>query len=548
MDIIGKILHLSKQTMPSLLTAAAANVTASLFSVLLMGSAAYIITSAAFHPPLYTLALAITVVRAAGLGRAVFRYLDRWLSHRAAFSLLAAMRSRCYALAEAALPLRSSGAGQGAWLMHLLSGMELWKDFFLRSLAPPLLGILLSLLALAVLWHSSPLAAMAVPAACLLNLSLPLLFLKTNPSVDSMETAYRELLLDLCEGKEDLPVQAKNAVMQQRLDSAVQRYQLAQQRQARHEHCIGMITSVGNQLAFFAIFCALLPQVLAGSLHLVTFSVYLLGTLAILSEFQALPEAARTLKKTVRTLQEMPELPAEEKKIAPAPKGARHETASSQDVPLLELREISFAYGKEPPVINGLSCSIERGKHYAILGESGAGKTTLFHLLLGIWPVDRGSILLDGKPYAEYDSHDLIRFFAASTQGGYLFSNSVRANFEMLCGESDEARILHALALAQVEHAILQMPGGLDAPLGENACRLSGGQRNRLLTALALCRPAPILLLDEPTAGLDRETAARLMEAIAQAAADRTLLVITHDALLLPQMEERQAKKILLHG
>ena len=125
-------------------------------------------------------------------------------------------------------------------------------------------------------------------------------------------------------------------------------------------------------------------------------------------------------------------------------------------------------------------------------------------------------------------------------QGSYLFSTSTRDNFLRLHANMDEQRMWQALETAQLADVVRALPAGLDEPLGANAARLSGGQRSRLLTALALASEAPLLLLDEPTAGLDAERGARLIEGVLAALDARggTLIVITHDLPLLDRMKQ----------
>ena len=187
-----------------------------------------------------------------------------------------------------------------------------------------------------------------------------------------------------------------------------------------------------------------------------------------------------------------------------------------------------------------LSLTIRRGEHTAIIGESGAGKTTLASLLLRLWEPDAGTISYDGVPHTKLPLEASRAYFGAALQGSWLFSASMRDNFLRLRGDIHEMAIWHALETAQLADVVRALPAGLDEPLGMNASRLSGGQRRRLLTALALAGDAPILLLDEPTAGLDAACGTRLITSVLADADARgaTLIVITHDLPLLNQMKQ----------
>ena len=185
--------------------------------------------------------------------------------------------------------------------------------------------------------------------------------------------------------------------------------------------------------------------------------------------------------------------------------------------------------------MQNLSLTIRRGEHTAIIGESGAGKTTLASLLLRLWEPDAGTISYDGVPHTKLSPEASRAYFGAALQGSWLFSASIRDNFLRLRGDIHETAIWHALETAQLADVVRALPAGLDEPLGMNASRLSGGQRSRLLTALALAGDAPILLLDEPTTMLDISLRAQIMELLLRLRAARGLgmLLISHERELL---------------
>ena len=167
--------------------------------IALIASAAWIIASAALAPPLSSLALAITCVRACGIGRAVFRYLERLLSHRLAFGCYEALQQATYRRSAAVIPMREGNVCEGEFLHDLLMGCETLRDFYLRAVPPPLIALALVLLTCAALLPLSIPAAAAVFLLFLLHLSLPLFLCETELRVQS--TDYRSSLLDQLDGR-----------------------------------------------------------------------------------------------------------------------------------------------------------------------------------------------------------------------------------------------------------------------------------------------------------------------------------------------------------
>ena len=173
----------------------------------------------------------------------------------------------------------------------------------------------------------------------------------------------------------------------------------------------------------------------------------------------------------------------------------------------------------------------------ALAGNPNSGKTTLFHLLLRLWEPEQGSLSLNGKNYAEYSAAEIRRHFAAATQSCYIFNETIRECFQRLYPDITDDTIWQALEIAQLAPALQESSSGLERNTGPDGALLSGGQRQRLLLALAFASPAPILLLDEPTAGLDAANASALVSSILHHFSQRTMLIITHDQQLAAKMD-----------
>ncbi|WP_454014494.1 ABC transporter ATP-binding protein [Aquamicrobium terrae] len=194
----------------------------------------------------------------------------------------------------------------------------------------------------------------------------------------------------------------------------------------------------------------------------------------------------------------------------------------------VRFRNVSFGYAPDAPVLRDLSFTAAAGKTTAIVGASGAGKTTLVALLQHFHDLDSGTIEVDGQDIAEVTKRSLRRGIAYVSQQPYLFEGSIRDNIRYGRPDAGDEEIETAARLAQADGFIRQQPQGYDTPVGENGVTLSGGQRQRLSIARAIVRRAPILLLDEATSALDTESEARVQEALAQVMRERTTIVIAH--------------------
>ncbi|MFN4158555.1 MAG: ABC transporter ATP-binding protein [Gemmobacter sp.] len=210
----------------------------------------------------------------------------------------------------------------------------------------------------------------------------------------------------------------------------------------------------------------------------------------------------------------------------PAPRAPA--TARMPEGPLsVAFKDVHFAYPGAGPALSGLSFTAEAGRMTAIVGPSGAGKTTVFSLLTALARPTSGRILIGGTDAATLPLDDLRAAFAVVSQNAALFDETLRENLAMGRDLAPD-RLARVLAAARVADFLPALPQGLDTPAGPRGSALSGGQRQRVAIARALLRDAPILLLDEATSALDAASEAAVTEALLQIAQGRTTLVIAH--------------------
>lgn len=516
----------------------------------LLGASAWLVASAALMPPLYTLALGITTVRACGIGRAVFRYGERYLSHRMAFRILTEIRTSFYDRAAKVLPLRSGPARQGEFLHDLLTGADELRDFYVRSLLPIAAIGTITALTTWLLSGVIGLWALALPALYLARLVLSCASRQTGEERQrTRDAAYRSALLDAAGGADELICAGCTPALK-RLAGPADHLLQGSLQLARSDAKRDAAENLLDTTVLMALLALLILHVTDGALSGIDLCVYFLVLQTLLVEFRTLPEAVRQGRRSLLAAHFLPERqtseaaktdePAEQPEKIPTSAQADSRDADAASQTLLEAKDLSFSYREGQGVLQGLSFRIAHGQHTAIVGASGAGKTTLAELLLGVWPPDSGTLRLCGTPYHELPQGAIQQAIAALPQGSVLFAGSIRENFARYRPNCKEEDILAALRDAQLSEVVAALPQGIDTLLGEDACFLSGGQRGRLLTAIAIAGKEPVILLDEPTCGLDQKTAAALMAALFTRVqkTGQTLLIITHERTLLPLFQQ----------
>ena len=542
--------HLRLTTLLEFLPVLLVSLMALFTGLALLGASAWLVASAALMPPLYTLALGITTVRACGIGRAVFRYGERYLSHRMAFRILTEIRTSFYDRAAKVLPLRSGPARQGEFLHDLLTGADELRDFYVRALLPIAAIGTITALTTWLLAGIIGLWALALPALYLARLVLSCASRQTGEERQrTRDAAYRSTLLDAAGGADELICAGRDPALK-RLSAPAHDLLEGSLQLARTDARRDAAENLLDTTVLMALLVFLILRVTDGALSGIDLCVYFLVLQTLLVEFRTLPEAVRQGRRSLLAARFLPERqtseaaetdePAEQSEKIPAPAQAASRDADAASQTLLEAKDLSFSYRQGQGVLQGLSFRIARGQHTAIIGASGAGKTTLAALLLGVWPPDSGTLRLCGTPYHELPQGAIQQAIAALPQGSVLFAGSIRENFARYRPACKEEDIRAALRDAQLSEVVAALPQGIDTPLGEDACFLSGGQRGRLLTAITIAGREPVILLDEPTCGLDQKTAAALMAALFAKVQEtgQTLLTITHERTLVTKFQQ----------
>lgn len=224
--------------------------------------------------------------------------------------------------------------------------------------------------------------------------------------------------------------------------------------------------------------------------------------------------------------------------VPPAVTDPRHPAQTGRPDGTIEVRDVSFGYpGADAPALRGLSFTVHPGELVIVTGPSGAGKSTVTKLLLRFYDPDAGDVLLDGVPLRHFPLARLREYVTLLPQETLVLHDTVRAN--IACGRpgASEQALIEAAKAADAHEFIMRLPGGYDTKVDPNSARLSGGQLQRLAIARAILRDSPVLVLDEPTTGLDAMAARRVVKPLRRLMAGRTTIMITHDLNLAPDAD-----------
>ena len=308
----------------------------------------------------------------------------------------------------------------------------------------------------------------------------------------------------------------------ERFDRQAQRLQSLTLKTAAANAMMTPVSQFASSLGVALIVTLALYQAQAGQATVGSFVAYVTGLLLLVSKTRHLTDLAHPVNAALiaaRGVFELMDLPPE------ADTGTRSMGRARGEV---VFEGVSLRYpGADRPALDGLDLRVPAGSTVALVGASGAGKTTVVHALLGLAAPERGQVLLDGIRLGELRKADLRRQFAVVSQDIVLFEGSVAANV-VYAGDSDPRRVEDCLRAAALWDHVASLPQGMEAPIGVNGGLLSGGQRQRLAIARAMYRDAPVWILDEATSALDTESERAIQAALDAGQGRRTLIVIAH--------------------
>ncbi|MFI5549358.1 thiol reductant ABC exporter subunit CydD [Streptomyces sp. NPDC051738] len=506
----------------------------------LMATSGWLISRASQQPPVLYLMVAVTATRAFGIGRAVFRYAERLVSHDAVLRMLADTRVAVYRRLERLAPAGLRRTRRGDLLSRLVADVDALQDYWLRWLLPAAAATVVSAGAVGfTAWLLPEAGAVLAVGLLAAGAGVPLVTGAVARRAERRLAPARGVLAtrvtDLLTGTAELTVAGAlpgRTAEVRRADGTLTRIA---SRAATATALGDGLTALVSGLTVAATALVGAQAVADGRLGGVTMAVVVLTPLAAFEAVLGMPLAVQYRQRVRKSAERVYE-------VLDAPEPVR-EPESPRQAPTspfpVAVRGLTARHtGQDRDALAGLDLTLEKGRRIAVVGPSGSGKTTLAQVLLRFLDAEAGSYTLGGVDAHALDGDDVRRLVGLCAQDAHLFDSSVRENLLLAKKDATEDELRDALKRARLLDWADGLPDALDTLVGEHGARLSGGQRQRLALARALLADFPVLVLDEPAEHLDLPTADALTADLLTATEGRTTLLITHRLAGLEAVDE----------
>jgi thiol reductant ABC exporter CydC subunit len=478
---------------------------------------------------LYPYAAAMIIL---GLARGTFGYLGPYLSHVAAFRILVDLRDEFFWAIEPLAPAKLARRRTGDLVSTAVSDIELLELFFAHTAGPAVVAFIVPIIALTALATINLLLAEALLIFLILLILMPRLAFWLGTTLGERLRGQQALLnsqeLDTIQGMKEI---LSFGYSRQRIEELSENSAALLALQARQARNIGLQSAAKISIVSAGILAVLLcasilvrQNSLAPGFLPITMILASSVFLSITSVVEISKQLSLTRAAARRLFLLLDEQPAvrDESGLGPA-------VPIESIEPSISLQDVSFRYAPdEPLILSSISLEIPAGSTVALVGTSGAGKSTVINLMLRFWDPEAGRILLGGSDLRCYPMMQLRRLFSVVSQDVFLFSDSIRENIRLGRAEASDAEVEEVAVRARIHDFITTLPQGYDTLVGERGVRLSGGERQRIAIARALLKGAPILVLDEATSSLDAENERAIKEALMERREGRTTIMIAH--------------------
>ena len=480
-------------------------------------------------------------VRGLAIGRTLFRYFEKLVTHDATFRILAKLRVQVF---EKIIPLSPAVLNRyrnSDLLNRLVSDVDTLDSLYLRLIAPFITAIFVILaMCIGLSFVNTPLALGLGISLLLLVLVIPTVFYqlgkKFGDKLVHSRALYRTQFLEFIQAQAELLLFNAEDKLKDNMAKTEANWQADQQKEANLSGFSTALSLFLNGLIIAAMLWFSSQAEFGNDEYRMAFiALFTFAALASFEILMPLGSAFLHIGQVIASAERVTDIIEQQPLVVFNGKTEFDQNATT----LIEAKDLSFTYPeRQNRALDNLNLTIQKDKKVAILGKTGSGKSTLLQLLVRNYDANQGQLFLAGKPIADYAEDTLRSQFCFLTQRVHVFSDTLRQNlqFASAVNISDEKMIevLNQVGLGK----LLEQEQGLDIWLGDGGRPLSGGELRRLGLARILLNDAPILLLDEPTEGLDRETERQILRLILAHAENKTLIMVTHRLTAIEQFDE----------
>ena len=480
-------------------------------------------------------------VRGLAIGRTLFRYFEKLVTHDATFRILAKLRVQVF---EKIIPLSPAVLNRyrnSDLLNRLVSDVDTLDSLYLRLIAPFITAIFVILaMCIGLSFVNTPLALGLGASLLLLVFVIPTVFYqlgkKFGDKLVHSRALYRTQFLEFIQAQAELLLFNAEDKLKDNMAKTEANWQADQQKEANLSGFSTALSLFLNGLIIAAMLWFSSQEEFGNDEYRMAFiALFTFAALASFEILMPLGSAFLHIGQVIASAERVTDIIEQQPLVAFNGKAEFDQNATT----LIEAKDLSFTYPeRQNRALENLNLTIQKGKKVAILGKTGSGKSTLLQLLVRNYDANQGELFLAGKPIADYAEDTLRSQFCFLTQRVHVFSDTLRQNlqFASAVNISDEKmiKVLNQVGLGK----LLEQEQGLDIWLGDGGRPLSGGEQRRLGLARILLNDAPILLLDEPTEGLDRETERQILRLILAHAENKTLIMVTHRLTAIEQFDE----------
>ena len=480
-------------------------------------------------------------VRGLAIGRTLFRYFEKLVTHDATFRILAKLRVQVF---EKIIPLSPGVLNRyrnSDLLNRLVSDVDTLDSLYLRLIAPFITAIFVILaMCIGLSFVNAPLALGLGASLLLLVFVIPTVFYqlgkKFGDKLVHSRALYRTQFLEFIQAQAELLLFNAEDKLKDNMAKTEANWQADQQKEANLSGFSTALSLFLNGLIIAAMLWFSSQAEFGNDEYRMAFiALFTFAALASFEILMPLGSAFLHIGQVIASAERVTDIIEQQPLVTFNGKAEFDQNATT----LIETKDLSFTYPeRQNRALENLNLTIQKGKKVAILGKTGSGKSTLLQLLVRNYDANQGQLFLAGKPIADYAEDTLRSQFCFLTQRVHVFSDTLRQNlqFASAVNISDEKMIevLNQVGLGK----LLEKEQGLDIWLGDGGRPLSGGEQRRLGLARILLNDAPILLLDEPTEGLDRETERQILRLILAHAENKTLIMVTHRLTAIEQFDE----------